>query len=124
MPGREVSRICADLDIEVAAFRDRSLAGADYPYVFLDATYCKPRIDHRVVPQAVVVAVGVSATGRREVLGVDVGDSEDGAFWTSFLRSLKARGLGRSSRPRELGCRGLTGRCSSFLSRRAGSLTE
>jgi putative transposase len=89
----EVSRICADLDTEVAAFRDRSLAETNYPYVFLDATYCKARINHRVVSQAVVVAVGVSATGRREVLGMDVGDSEDGAFWTAFLRGLKARGL-------------------------------
>jgi transposase-like protein len=90
----EVSRICADLDTEVAAFRDRTLAETSYPYVFLDATYCKARINHRVVSQAVVVAVGVSATGRREVLGMDVGDSEDGAFWTAFLRGLKARGLG------------------------------
>jgi putative transposase len=89
----EVSRICADLDTEVSAFRDRTLAETSYPYVFLDATYCKARINHRVVSQAVVVAVGVSATGRREVLGMDVGDSEDGAFWTAFLRGLKARGL-------------------------------
>jgi transposase-like protein len=89
----EVSRICADLDAEVAAFRDRSLADIAYPYVFLDATYCKARVNHRVVSQAVVVAVGVTADGRREVLGMDVGDSEDGAFWTAFLRSLKARGL-------------------------------
>ena len=90
----EVSRICADLDAEVAAFRDRSLAETAYPYVFLDATYCKARVNHRVVSQAVVVAVGVTADGHREVLGMDVGDSEDGAFWTAFLRSLKARGLG------------------------------
>ena len=90
----EVSRICADLDIEVAAFRDRTLAETAYPYVFLDATYCKARVNRRVVSQAVVVATGVSADGRREVLGFDVGDSEDGAFWTAFVRSLKARGLG------------------------------
>jgi transposase-like protein len=90
----EVSRICADLDTEVAAFRDRSLAGMAFPYVFLDATYCKARVNHRVVSQAVVVATGVAADGHREVLGFDVGDSEDGAFWTAFLRSLKARGLG------------------------------
>jgi len=89
----QVSRICADLDAEVGAFRDRSLADVAYPYVFLDATYCKARVNHRVVSQAVVVAVGVTADGRREVLGMDVGDSEDGAFWTAFLRSLKARGL-------------------------------
>ena len=90
----EVSRICADLDEEVGAFRDRSLAGVAYPYVFLDATYCKARVNRRVVSQAVVIATGVTADGSREVLGFDVGDSEDGAFWTAFLRSLKARGLG------------------------------
>jgi putative transposase len=89
----EVSRICAELDVEVAAFRDRSLAEQPFRYVFLDATYCKARVDHRVVSQAVVVATGVAADGRREVLGFDVGDSEDGAFWTAFLRGLKARGL-------------------------------
>jgi putative transposase len=90
----EVSRICADLDIEVGAFRDRSLAEQAFPYVFLDATYCKARVNHRVVSQAVVIATGVRADGWREVLGFAVGDSEDGAFWTAFLRSLKARGLG------------------------------
>jgi putative transposase len=90
----EVSRICADLDGEVAAFRDRSLADMAFRYVFLDATYCKARVDHRVVSQAVVVATGVAADGHREVLGFDVGDSEDGAFWTAFLRGLRTRGLG------------------------------
>lgn len=89
----EVSRICADLDIEVGAFRDRPLTDQRFPYVFLDATYCKARVNHRVVSQAVVIATGVAADGRREVLGFDVGDSEDGAFWTAFLRSLKSRGL-------------------------------
>jgi transposase-like protein len=89
----EVSRICADLDTEVAAFQDRSLAAQRFPYVFLDATYCKARVGHRVVSQAVVVATGVAADGHREVLGFEVGDSEDGAFWTAFLRSLKTRGL-------------------------------
>lgn len=89
----EVSRICRDLDVEVAAFRDRSLADQPFPYVFLDATYCKARVARRVVSQAVVVATGVAGDGRREVLGFAVGDSEDGAFWTAFLRSLKARGL-------------------------------
>src|SRR5215207_1122992 len=90
----EVSRICANLDEDVAAFRDRPLADTTYPYVFLDATYCKARIGRRVVSQAVVVAVGVAADGRREVLGFDVGDTESQPFWTTFLRSLKARGLG------------------------------
>jgi putative transposase len=89
----EVSRICADLDGEVSAFRDRSLAGQSFPYVFVDATSCKARVNRRVISQAVVVATGVCGDGRREVLGFAVGDSEDGAFWTAFLRSLKARGL-------------------------------
>jgi putative transposase len=89
----EVSRICAELDGEVAAFRSRSLAHTSFPYVFLDATYLKARVDARVVSRAVVIATGVTADGSREVLGLDVGDSEDGAFWTAFLRSLKARGL-------------------------------
>jgi putative transposase len=89
----EVSRICAGLDAEVAQFRDRTLASQDFPYVFLDATYCKARVNHRIVSQAVVVAVGVAADGRREVLGFDVGDSENEGFWTEFLRSLRTRGL-------------------------------
>ena len=89
----EVSRICADLDEEISAFRDRSLAAATFPYVFLDATYCKARVNRRVVSQAVVVATGVRGDGWREVLGFAVGDSEDGAFRTAFLRTLKARGL-------------------------------
>ena len=62
--------------------------------MFVDATYCKARVNRRVVAQAVVVATGVTGDGRSEVLGFAVGDSEDGAFWTAFLRSLKARGLG------------------------------
>ena len=72
----EVSRICADLDQEVGAFRDRSLTDQQFPYVFLDATYCKARVNHRVVSQAVVIATGVRADGWREVLGFAVGNSE------------------------------------------------
>jgi putative transposase len=89
----EGSRIYAELDHEVAAFRSRSLSHTAVPYVFLDATYLKARVDGRVVSRAVVIATGVTADGGREVLGLDVGDSEDGAFWTAFLRSLKASGL-------------------------------
>ena len=74
----EVSRICANLDEDVAAFRDRPLADTAYPYMFLDATYCKARVDWRVVSQAVVIAVGVAADGRREVLGFDVGSRTPG----------------------------------------------
>lgn len=89
----EVSRICSELDEQLGAFRSRSLAHVEFPYVFLDATYLKGRVDHQVVSRAVVVATGVSMDGNREVLGCAVGHSEDGAFWTEFLRSLRARGL-------------------------------
>ena len=89
----QVSRLCQTLDAEVERFRTRPLDGP-YPYVWLDATYLKVRRDGRVVSMAVVIAIGVRATGEREVLGLDVGPSEDGAFWLAFLRSLVARGLG------------------------------
>ena len=92
----QVSRLCAELDEEVERFRMRPLAA--YPYLWLDATFVKVREAGRVVSQAVVIAVGVTASGVREVLGVEVGPSEDGAFWLRFLRSLVARGL-RGVRP-------------------------
>jgi putative transposase len=89
----EVSRVCQALDREGEAWRARRLDHAGFPYVYLDATYVKVRAGGRVVSQAVVIATGVSTDGRREVLGVDVGDSEDEAFWTGFLRALRDRGL-------------------------------
>jgi putative transposase len=89
----QVSRLCAELDAEVERFRQRPLTAA-CPYLWLDATFVKAREDGRVVSQAVVIAVGVTADGVREILGVDVGPSEDGAFWLRFLRALVARGLG------------------------------
>jgi transposase-like protein len=89
----EVSRICGELDAVVATFRDRSLGHTAFPYVFLDATYVKAHDGASVVSKAIVIATGVTASGDREVLGLAVGDSEDGAFWTAFLRSLRARGL-------------------------------
>jgi putative transposase len=88
-----VSELCAELDEEVERFRGRRLEGP-YPYVWLDATYVKVRQDGRVLSMAVVIAVGVNAdSAEREVLGVEVGPSEDGTFWLSFLRSLVGRGL-------------------------------
>ena len=88
----QVSRLCAELDGEVERFRTRRLEGP-YPYLWLDATFVKVRHEGRVVSMAVVIAIGVRATGEREVLGLDTGPSEDGAFWTQFLRGLVARGL-------------------------------
>ena len=88
-----VSRICEQLDEEVAAFRDRSLDHIEFPYVLVDATYLHGRKDHRVVSRAVVVATGVAADGNREVLDLDVGDTEDEVCWTQFLRCRRKRGF-------------------------------
>jgi putative transposase len=88
-----VSRICAEIDEQVAAFRERRLDHTTFPYLYCDATYVKARVAGRVVSRAVVIATGVAADGAREVLGVDVGDSEDEVFWTAFLRGLRDRGL-------------------------------
>ena len=91
----EVSRICAGLDEAVGAFRTRRLDHARFPYVYLDATYLHVRTEAAmVVSKAVVVATGVTEHGRREILGLDVGDSEDEVFWRAFLIGLKKRGLG------------------------------
>lgn len=88
----KVSRICKELDEVVSAFRDRPLKDA-YPYVWLDALYLKVRQNGRVVSLAVVIAIGVRASGERDILGFDVGASEDEAFWLQFLQRLKERGL-------------------------------
>jgi len=90
----QVSRICTELDAAVAAFRERRLDHIEFPFVFLDATYVKAHEGAHVVSKAIIVATGVAADGNREVLGLAVGDSEDKSFWTAFLRSLRARGLG------------------------------
>ena len=89
----EVSRICAELDEQVGEFCGRPIRDR-FPYLFLDATYVKAHEGPQVVSKAVVIATGVRCDGHREVLGLAVGDSEDGAFWTAFLRGLRARGLG------------------------------
>ncbi|HEX3566309.1 MAG TPA: IS256 family transposase [Acidimicrobiales bacterium] len=89
----EVSRICGELDEVVASFRERRLDHVGFPYVYLDATYLHVRENHQVTSKAVVIATGVSATGHREILGIDVGDSENEVFWREFLRRLRARGL-------------------------------
>src|SRR5665213_1411320 len=89
----EVSRICAGLDEAVGAFRGRRLDHLRFPYIWLDDTYLHVRSDHQVTSKAVVVATGVTEDGRREILGIEIGDSEDEAFWREFLRTLKRRGL-------------------------------
>jgi putative transposase len=88
----QVSRLCEEIDGRVKAFLDRPLAG-DWLYIWIDATYVKVRQDGRIVSVAVIVAVGVNADGRREVLGMDIGPSEAETFWTASLRKLARRGL-------------------------------
>jgi putative transposase len=85
----EVSRICRELDGIVDAFRQRRLDHVGFPYLFLDATYVKAHEGASVVSKAIVIATGVTQHGEREVLGLAVGDSEDGAF-TDGLPALAA----------------------------------
>ena len=87
-----VSRLCRELDEHVEQFRTRPLEGA-YPYLWVDAKQLKVRDHGRVVSKALVVAYAVHESGRREVIGIDLGEVESEAFWTEFLRSLRARGL-------------------------------
>jgi putative transposase len=87
-----VSVLCRALDEQVELFRQRPLEGA-YPYLWLDAKQVKVRDHGRVVSKAVVVAYAVHESGVREVIGLDVGEVESGAFWTEILRSLRKRGL-------------------------------
>jgi putative transposase len=88
----EVSRIAGLLDEQVHAFRQRPLEGR-YPYLFVDAKIEKVRDGGRVQRKCVVIAHAVHETGRREIIGLDVGEAETEAFWTEFLRGLVARGL-------------------------------
>ncbi len=89
----EVSRISAGLDEPVEAFRTRPLEGR-YPYLWLDAKVEKVRDGGRVRRKCLVIAHGVHESGRREVIGLDVGEAETEAFWREFLRDLVKRGLG------------------------------
>jgi putative transposase len=88
-----VSRLCARLDEQVSAFRERPLDGGAYPYLWLDAKIERVREPGGVRQKCLVIAYAVHESGRREVLGLDVGECETEAFWRDFLRSLTARGL-------------------------------
>ena len=87
-----VSGLCRELDERVDAFRNRPLEG-EYPYVWLDAKHLKIRDRGHVRSKALVVAYAVHETGRREVIGIDIGETESEAFWLEFLRGLRSRGL-------------------------------
>jgi transposase-like protein len=88
----QVSRLAKDLDEEVRAWRSRPLKRA-YPYLVVDARYEKIRINHQVLPQGVLLVVGIGVNGYREILGTWVADSESEASWSEVFRDLKERGL-------------------------------
>ncbi len=88
-----VSEMAKSLDASVEAFRSRPLDAGPYPFLWLDAMQIKSREGGRVVNVTAVMAIGVNGDGHREILGVDVITSEDGAGWLAFVRSLVSRGL-------------------------------
>jgi transposase-like protein len=88
----QVSRLCEEIDVKVKTFLDRPIEG-EWPYIWIDATYLKVRRGGRIVSVAAIIAVGVNADGRREVLGLEIGTSEAEPIWTEFLRKLTRRGL-------------------------------
>lgn len=88
----QVSRAAIQMDDELEKWRERPLD--EYPYLFLDAYYEQVREDGQVRHLAVLVAVGVTPQGKREILGVSVSLSEHEVHWRAFLESLKKRGLG------------------------------
>jgi transposase-like protein len=88
-----VSRVAQEIDERLLTFRHRRLDGTEYPYLHIDARYEKIRVEGRVVSQAVLVAVGFTSEGRREILDWQVGDSESEETWGELFRGLKDRGL-------------------------------
>jgi putative transposase len=88
-----VSRVAQELDEKLVTFRQRRLDGTEWPYMHIDARYEKVRVDGRVVSQAVLVAVGFTSEGKREILAWRVGDSESEETWGELFRQLKDRGL-------------------------------
>ncbi|MGF6375438.1 putative transposase, partial [Clostridiales Family XIII bacterium PM5-7] len=88
-----VSQLCKSLDEVVNSFRDRKLGDTFFPYLMTDATYFKVRENHRIVSKAMMIALGIREDGKKEIVGFCVKDNESVETWTSFMRSLKQRGL-------------------------------
>ena len=89
----QVSAMAAELDELVEGFRNRPLDAGPYTFCWIDALTQKVREGGRTVNVHCLIATGVNAEGYREILGIDVTSSEDGAGWLAFLRGLAARGL-------------------------------
>jgi transposase-like protein len=88
-----VSRVASEIDEKIKAFRDRRLDGCAYPYLKVDARYEKVRVEKKVISQAVLVVMGFTHEGRREILDWRLADSESEASWSELFRDLKDRGL-------------------------------
>jgi putative transposase len=89
----QVSLMAAELDEMAEGFRSRPLDAGPYTFMWIDALTQKVREGGRTVNVHALIATGVNACGKREILGIDVASSEDGAGWLAFLRGLVARGL-------------------------------
>ena len=86
----QVSALCQDIDTRVLSFLELD---GEWPYLWLDATYIKVRQNGRIVSITAIIATGVNQDGRREILGLGLGQSEAATFWIEFLRALVRRGL-------------------------------
>ena len=87
-----VSEVCKDLDEKVKEFRERPLTG-NYPFLTVDATYFKVRVNHRIISRAFMIAYGTNQEGHREILGFGVYENESKITWNAFLQGLKDLGL-------------------------------
>lgn len=88
-----VSSLCSGLDVRVRAFNERRFDGQSYPFILVDALFFKSRSEDRVVSRAALTISGVRSDGVREILGVQIGDTESFATWDETFRWLKGRGL-------------------------------
>src|SRR5690606_24883112 len=93
-----VSRLTGQLDADLSAWRERRLGDVAYPYLVVDARYEHVRLGGRVVSQGVLVVEGVREDGQRELLAVDVADSESEATYDALFRNLKDRPAWRAAR--------------------------
>jgi transposase-like protein len=98
----QVSALCQDIDTRVLSFLERPLDG-EWPYLWLDATYIKVRQNGRIVSIAAIIATGVNQDGRREILGLGLGQSEAAAFWIAKRRRFAARSGAPRAEGREAG---------------------
>ncbi|WP_099320830.1 IS256 family transposase [Anaerococcus sp. Marseille-P3625] len=88
-----VSSLTKELDEEVKLWRNSDLSATKYPYIIVDAVYIKVRENNRVVSKARYIAIGITEKGNREIIGLDLSDSESEYSWSNFFEYLKARGL-------------------------------